>query len=234
MAQVFVVTGANGGLGLEFVKEISAKGHIVIACARNPDGSDKLNAMVNGENVHAVAMDNINEDSIKTATEKIEELAPNGIDVLINNAGITGGGASSDATSTKGDEYIKIFETNVVGTSNVTQALLPLLRKRETRRIVNISSIMGSIKNTNSSIGASYRVSKAAENMLTRMFAGQLGREGFVVLAMHPGWVRAGSGSDDAPYSAEESISGILAIIDKMSPEMNGKFMSFLDKEVPW
>ena len=70
--------------------------------------------------------------------------------------------------------------------------------------------------------------------MLTRIFACQLREEKFVVMAMHPGWVRAGSGSEDAPYSAEESIGKMLLLIDKMSPELNGKFMSFLNKPMPW
>ncbi|KAI8137113.1 4-dihydrotrisporin dehydrogenase [Fennellomyces sp. T-0311] len=234
MSQTFVVTGASRGLGLEFVKQLSSKGHTVIACARHPDGSDKLKALVDGNTVHAIALDTVNLDSVKTAAEKIHQLAPDGIDVLINNAGIGGGGHQYNATNTTADEYVQVFETNVVGTSNVTQALLPLLRKRKTRHIVNISSILASIDNTTAGDLASYRVSKAAENMLTRIFASQFGEEGFVVLAMHPGWVQTDMGGEKAPITPEQSIAGMLSIVEGMSAEINGKFLSFDGQQLPW
>ena len=70
--------------------------------------------------------------------------------------------------------------------------------------------------------------------MLTKALAGELGEEGFVILSMHPGWVQTDMGGEDAPVTPENSIGGMLSIIDGMSSELNGKFMSFDGKELPW
>ncbi|KAI9491377.1 4-dihydrotrisporin dehydrogenase [Zychaea mexicana] len=233
MTLTFVVTGTSRGIGVEFIKQLSAKGHTVFACARNPHQSDKLQVLINDINVHPVAMDITNQESVKAAVEQIQTLAPEGIDVLINNAAIPGV-SGANVTNTTAEDYMNVFETNVVGTSTVTMSLLPWLRKRNTRHIVNIVSIMASMQNTTRGIGAAYRVSKAAENMLTRTLAGELGEEGFVVLALHPGWVKTDMGTDQALYTPEESVSGMLSVIGDMSLETNGKFISFQGKELPW
>ncbi|KAI9488072.1 4-dihydrotrisporin dehydrogenase [Zychaea mexicana] len=233
MALTFVVTGASRGLGVEFVKQLSAKGHTVIACARNPDKSEQLQALVNNKTVFAVSLDTVKLDSVKAAADKIQELAPSGVDVLINNSGIVGD-HTQDVTNATGENYINVFETNVVGTSNVTQALLPWLRKRNTRKIVNITSILGSNDFTTTGSSPAYRISKAAENMLSRGWAGQLGEESFVVLAMHPGWVQTDMGTSKAPVTPEQSISGMLSVIENMSKETNGKFLSFEGEELKW
>lgn len=95
------------------------------------------------------------------------------------------------------EEYVKIFETNVVGVSEVINAFLPILRKRgqvNTKKILNMSSGLGSITNMNagkgSGFGSAYCVSKAAVNMLTKMFANQLAKENIIIYASHPGWVK--------------------------------------------
>ncbi|KAI7851103.1 4-dihydrotrisporin dehydrogenase [Circinella umbellata] len=231
---IYVVTGTSQGIGLEYVKQLAERGDIVIGCARNPDASEPLKALVdNNKNVFSVTMDITNLDSIKTAAEKIQILAPEGIDVLINNAGSPGAYAA-DSLVTKEDDYRQAFNTNVIGTSSVIQVLLPWLRKRTTRHIINIGSIMGSLENTTTGIGASYRVSKAAENMLTKLLASQLAKESFIVLVLHPGWVKTRLGTDHAPVTVEQSASGGLSVIDNLTKEENGKFISFEGKELPW
>ncbi|KAG2223581.1 hypothetical protein INT45_001663 [Circinella minor] len=244
MGLVYVVTGATGGLGVEFIKQLSKRGDTVIACARNTEKSEELKALIDGKTVHAVTLDTVNVDSVKQAAKQIQQIAPEGIDVLINNSGAYGA-RGHDIMHNPASNYIQAFETNVGGTSNVTQALVPLLRERSTRVIVNISSIMGSI-DLNSVRGGSpelkkafadstaYRVSKTAENMLTREFAAYLDEEDFVVIAMHPGWVQTSMGGDQAPTTPEQSISGMLSVIDKRSKDMNGTFVTFEGESIPW
>ncbi|KAI9271792.1 4-dihydrotrisporin dehydrogenase [Phascolomyces articulosus] len=233
MPMIYVVTGTSQGIGLEYVKQLSARDDIVIACARNPEKSEELQALAVNKNVHVATLDIVNLDSVKTAVDKIQTLAPEGIDVLINNAG-SPGGFGAHVTTTTPDHYRDAFETNVIGTSNITLALLPLLRKRNTRYIINIASIMASIENTTTGTATSYRVSKTGLNMLTRMMACEFGEESFTVLALHPGWVRTKMGTKHAPVSPEDSISGMLSVIDNLSKEKNGKYISYEGNEIPW
>ncbi|KAG1440153.1 hypothetical protein G6F55_013568 [Rhizopus delemar] len=86
----YVITGTSRGIGLEFVKQISARGDTVFACARNPDKSEGLQKLVDGKKVYGIKLDTTSEKSIKEAVEEISKLAPEGVDVLINNAGIAG------------------------------------------------------------------------------------------------------------------------------------------------
>ncbi|KAI8048598.1 4-dihydrotrisporin dehydrogenase [Gilbertella persicaria] len=237
MPLVYVVTGASRGLGLEFVKQIVAAGNHVFACARNPDSSSELSKLVDNEKVYAIKLDTSNEESIKAAAEEINFKAPEGVDILINNAGIGGQMGTNYETVTKQD-MLKVFETNVTGVNETTKAFVPLLRKRPTKKILNMSSVLGSISevedSTGSGFGIAYGVSKTALNMLTKLTAKQLESEGFVVYASHPGWVQTAMGGPQAPLTAEVSIRGQLAKIDSLTVEDNGKFYDYEGKPIAW
>ncbi|CDH55711.1 c-signal [Lichtheimia corymbifera JMRC:FSU:9682] len=232
MGLTWVITGTSRGIGAEFVKQLKNKGDTVIACARNPDSSDALKALVDGKQVHAVKMDITDVASVKAATDKISELAPEGIDVLVNNSGV--GTPQTEPLTIQPEAYTNDFNTNVVGTSIVIQALVPLLRKRDTRRIINISSIMGSMECSTESFNPSYRVSKAAVNMLTRVFAAQLKDEGFVIVCVHPGWVQTDMGTHRAPLTTDQSIGGMLSAFDKLTKASNGTFFDYKGETLPW
>jgi NAD(P)-dependent dehydrogenase (short-subunit alcohol dehydrogenase family) len=136
---------------------------------------------------------------------------------------------------------MNVFETNVAGVSNVTEAFLSLLRKSgedKTKKILNMSSIIGSIAVIASinpgSQASAYAVSKAALNMLTKMTATLLAKENFIVYASHPGWVKTDMGGESAPIEPVDSIAGMLNVIDNLTPEQNGAFIDFQGKEVAW
>ncbi|KAF7724704.1 hypothetical protein EC973_000812 [Apophysomyces ossiformis] len=229
---VYLITGASRGLGLEFVKQLSARGDTVIAAARNPDRADALQSLAKeNSNVHLMALDTVNKESIQAAVKEVDRIAPNGLDVLINNAGIAGNLPNATVLETTAEEYTNTFETNVVGTSNVTQAFLPALRKRETRQIINITSIMGSLAAATYAPdpfhGAriSYRISKAAENMLSISWSNILKKEGFIVVPIHPGWVQTDMGGKNAHITPQESIASILQYIGSLTPEHSGVFV---------
>ncbi|KAI7851102.1 4-dihydrotrisporin dehydrogenase [Circinella umbellata] len=232
MPLTYVITGASRGLGAEFVKQLSNQGNIVIACARNPDASKGLLGLVNNKTVYAVTLDTVDPESVKSAAAQIQQLAPEGIDVLINNAGIVGA-LGANITNTDADEYRSLFNTNVVGTSDVTQSLLPLLRKRNTRRIINITSSLGSFTVTTPFI-PSYRVTKAAENMLGKLFADELADEDFTVLNVHPGYVQTDMGGKNADITPEVSIRGMISVIENSTKESNGKFLDYEGNTVAW
>lgn len=132
------------------------------------------------------------------------------------------------------------FETNVVGVVNVTQAFLPLLRKRGqdiVKKILNISSLNASISvmgslNTSGKFPA-YCVSKAALNMLTKLDANRFAKENFIIHASHPGSVKTDLNPNGA-ISAEESVAGMLNVLDNLTPEQSGAFFDYEGKEIAW
>ncbi|KAI8982001.1 4-dihydrotrisporin dehydrogenase [Mycotypha africana] len=240
MAKTYIVTGASRGLGLEFVKQLLKRGDIVFAAARNPDSSKGLQALSGNEKLHLVQLDALSEESIKAAAAEIEKKAPEGVDVLINNAGICGE-MGLDFEQTSKNELVKVFETNVAAVNEVSKAFVPILRKRGAgcvKKILNMSSLLGSISSmedaTGYGFGVAYCVSKAGTNMLTRAMSSKLGKENFIVYSSHPGWVQTDMGGGEAPVTTEASISGMLARLDSITAEDNGKFFDFESKTIGW
>ncbi|CAO3592594.1 unnamed protein product [Absidia cylindrospora] len=234
MSQTFIVSGASRGLGLEFVKQLSSKGHTVIATARNPQGSEKLAALIDDKQVFGIPLDTTDLSSVKAAFEKIKTIAPQGVDVLINNSGIAGD-SKQDVLNATPENYLDVFNTNVVGTSNVTQAALPALRQKNTRKIVNISSIIASIElNVHGANMPQYGASKAAENYITKALATALKEENFIVVAVHPGWVQTDMGGEKAPLTPTESIAGMINEIEKLTSERNGAYFDYAGQSLPY
>lgn len=134
-----------------------------------------------------------------------------------------------------------MINTNVIGTSNVTQRFIPLLRKRgehQIKKIVNISSIIGSITATDASResgqGPVYGISKTALNMLTRLTANHLRSENFIVFAIHPGWVSTDLGGASAPVTSQESVRGILNKIEQCQSTDSGEFFDYTGASLDW
>ncbi|GAA5798782.1 hypothetical protein HPULCUR_004188 [Helicostylum pulchrum] len=128
---------------------------------------------------------------------------------------------------------MRIFETNVCRVSDVIQAFLPLLRK-----YLNISSAFGSISATETSnpdnVKPPYSVSKAALNMLTKMFANHLADEKFIVYASRPGWVKTEMGGDRAPVEPEDSIAGMLKVLDSAASKDDGEYYNYTREKITW
>lgn len=161
-----------------------------------------------------------------------ERLGDASIDVLINNAGISGGGKT--LAECNGPELGRIFMTNSVGPLLVVKALHPHLERGERKLIVNLSSQLGSITNNNGGSSYGYRASKAALNMLTRSMANELGAAGFTCVTMHPGWVRTRMGGDQAPLLPEAAAAMIAEQIAGFNQSNSGQFRSFDGSHLPW
>src|SRR6185436_18119114 len=116
----------------------------------------------------------------------------------------------------------------------VTQALLPNLRLGHGKSIVDITSSLGSISLDQQGGFYGYRESKAALDMFTRSVAAELAPEGFLCIAMDPGWVKTDMGGPDAQLTPEQSISGMRKVIDGLKPDDTGKFLSHDGSNVPW
>lgn len=223
-APTVLITGANRGLGLEFARQYAKAGWTVIGTARSPAKANDLKAL----DVETLALDVADRDSIAALVTALDGRA---IDMLINNAGIFP--RVNEIERVDADDYAQTLMVNTLGPVLVTQALMPNLRKGELKRIVNISSQLGSIE-MNSGGFYGYRESKSALNMFTKTLGAELGPDGFICLAIHPGWVRTDMGGANANLSPQESVSAMRAVIDNVTADDNGTYRGYNGDAVAW
>jgi NAD(P)-dependent dehydrogenase (short-subunit alcohol dehydrogenase family) len=220
-----VITGANRGLGLEFARQYAAAGWQVIGTARRPDAATDLKAI----EVRVMQLDVADDASVERLAH---DLGDQPIDLLINNAGVAFRGETfADA---KFDEVERTLAVNTIGPMRVTRALLPNLRGGKAKRIVSISSGLGSIHGNEGGGFYGYRESKAALNMFMRSLAADLRDAGFICIVMSPGWVKTDMGGPEAPLTPEESIKGMREVIDRLTSEDSGQFWSYDGKQLKW
>lgn len=223
-APIVLITGANRGLGLEFARQYAEAGWTVIGTARRPAQATDLKAL----DAEILALDVADRDSVEALAAELEGRA---IDMLINNAGIFP--RVSEIDKVNADDYAQTLMVNTLGPVLVTQALMPNLRRGELKRIVNITSQLGSIER-NSGGFYGYRESKAALNMFTKTLASELGPDGFICLAIHPGWVRTDMGGQNANLSPQESVSAMRAVIANVTADDNGAYRGYSGDPVAW
>ncbi|KAJ6153560.1 hypothetical protein N7470_006519 [Penicillium chermesinum] len=225
----YLVTGASRGLGSELVTQLAAKPvtevRIVFAAARssNPQKLEELAAASNGR-VQLVRLDvGVKESAQEAANEVEKKLQGEGLDYLINNAGVM----DYHPNGLEGmDTLDEVFHTNVTAVHYVTQAFLPLLRKGK-KIVINISTTLGAFSKVHiyqPMPSPAYTVTKAALNMLGLQYAYKYKDEGFTFLAISPGWLRTDLGSQYADLPVEVGAEKTLDIIQRAGPEVNGKF----------
>lgn len=225
MANTYLITGANRGIGLEYATQLRARGDTVIATCRDVEKAAELKAT----GAEVMGLDVTSEPSI---AELGKALSGRAIDVLINNAGVSSTSKSlADCTQ---EELAKVLLVNSIAPMLVTKAALPALKKGNGKLIVHISSQLGSIANNTGGSSYGYRASKAALNQLNRSLAAELAPEGFHTLCMHPGWVRTDMGGPNATLSTEESVRSMLGVIAKAREVASGSFLNFDGKPLPW
>ncbi len=222
---VVLITGANRGLGLEFARQYSDAGWQVIGTARKPDTATDLS----DTGAHVVQLDVTDADSV---AQMATELDGQPIDLLINNAGVLDRNEAFPGLDIDTVEWI--LDVNVLGPMRVTQALLPNLSAGDRKTIVNISSGLGSLSQNQSGGLYGYRESKVALNMFTLSLANEFRDQGFIVVAMNPGWVQTDMGGENAALTPEQSISGIRSVIDGLTPEDTGTFQIHNGGQNPW
>jgi NAD(P)-dependent dehydrogenase (short-subunit alcohol dehydrogenase family) len=205
MDRVSLVTGANRGIGLEIARQLAQSGNRVIVGARNIAQGEAAARMLssNGAKVFSAGLDVTNETAIEKLVHKISSEVGR-LDILVNNAGIL-----IDESDLPSETNLKIvrttFETNLLGPWRLCQALIPLMKRNDYGRIVNVSSGAGALSEMSGSPYApAYSISKTAMNALTIMFASELRGSNILVNAVCPGWVRTDMGGTSAPRSVEE------------------------------
>ena len=224
-APTVLITGANRGLGLEFARQYSQDGWNVIGTARKPGDANKLKAT----GAQVLQLDVLDRDSVDAMAGLLEGRP---IDLLINNAGIFP--RVSAIREIDLDDYGRTLAVNTIGPVRVTQALLDNLRRGDKKQVVNMSSALGSIGDNSRGGFYGYRESKAALNMFTKTLAAELGPDGFIRLAIHPGCVATDMDGPNAPLTPEQSVSAMKAVLDGLDADDNGRYRAYTGEEVPW
>lgn len=239
-----LITGANRGIGLALARAYANDGAEVIACCRAPSTADELNALVAepGRRVQVVQLDASDPSSIARLRDAVGDRC---VDILINNAGITGTPKDQSATRIDPDNWLDVMRVNALAPLLVSQALRENLVRSSEKKLVAISSCYGSTgKDYGAGIPTSlnryaYRASKAALNNGMRGLARDWASDGVVVGILEPGFVATGMTTHatrdrSGALSAEESALGIKDCIASLGPEGSGTFQRYWGESIPW
>jgi len=230
-----MITGANRGIGLEFTKLYVERGYNVIATARKPAKADVLNEL-------AAANDNLSIVQLDvTDFERIDELAAEmegqPIDILINNAGISGDSSKQFLGKFDYDDFRWVMEVNVYGPTKIAEAFYPNLLASELKKLVVVSSSEGSIKGVTSPRNAFYRTSKASVNMMYKNIAAQLKRKGVTVAMVNPGLTDTDfvAGLPKKMLRpADVAAADMARNIDASNIQNTGTFWNYDGNVLPW
>ena len=234
--KIAFITGANKGLGLEIARQLGAEGVTVVIGSRDAGRGEAAakGLIAEGIDAHSVKIDVVNSEDIAALPTYFEQKFGR-LDILVNNAGVAleRGGSTVEALRAT-------YEANVLGPYAITEALLPLLKASEAGRIVNHSSILGSLSFIKTSkelsadwITPGYSSSKSALNMLTVVLSRKLEGTRVKVNSAHPGWVKTDLGGEEAPLGVTEGAKTAvrLALLGEDGP--TGGFFHG-DQELPW
>ena len=227
-----LVTGANRGLGLEFARQYTAEGWQVLAACRAPDAATDLQglAAASGGRIRVLGINVADTASVRAAAVALKGEA---IDLLLNNAGV-GGPPGQQLGNLDYAAWARVLDTNTLGPMRVTEAFLDNVAQSRDKKIVTITSAMGSIEDNASGGRYAYRSSKAAVNMVMKSLAIDLAPRGIICLMVHPGWVRTDMGGPGGKITPAESVQALRSLIDAIKPEDSGKFLNYDGKSYPW
>ncbi|WP_224242106.1 SDR family oxidoreductase [Hyalangium gracile] len=234
----YAISGASRGIGLEFVRQLLARGDTVEAGARVPSEARQLASLAReaGGRLRIHTLDVTDPNSVRAFATT---LSGSPIDVLINNAGI--GGKWNAFAEVDFEDMARVMETNAIGPMRLSSALIPNVLKGGTRKIIHLTTRMASLAD-NTPVGVygfaggayAYRMSKAALNAGMRTMAVDFHEQGLITAVLNPGWVQTDLGGKIAPTRAEESVQGMLRVIDELTLANSGRFLDYQGKEVPW
>ena len=224
-----LITGANRGLGLEFVRQYSQLGWSVLACCRNLSNSNELEILqkkISSIEIFQLDVGNLNE--IKDLSNTLKDRT---IDILLNNAGIYRSGALGSIDT---EEWIESFKINTIAPYVVIKSFLNNVMRSNQKKIVSITSKMGSIDDNTSGGSYIYRTSKTALNSMMRSMTHDLENTGISTLILHPGWVKTDMGGSNAWINSTESVTGMIQQIEKLSQKNSGEYVDYSGKTIKW
>ena len=236
VAPTVLITGSSRGIGLEFTRQYARRGWTVIATCRSPDKALELQEIAQDySNVTIDQLDVTDHDMIDALADKYSGTP---IDILLNNAGINPSPSDQMLGSIDYDLFRTILETNTIGPMKMAEAFMENVRASEQKKIMTLSSGMGSIENSPRfrSVTGPYRVSKAGVNMAMRVVYASVGRRGVIVGILDPGLVDTDQ-AKTVPLEKmppEVSVAAMIEVIDNFDSENSGSFIQYDGEAVPW
>ncbi len=220
-----LIVGASRGIGLEFARQYAADGARVIATHRKPEDSARLRAL----GVRPFTLDVLEPAAVAAFGTQLEGEP---LDLVILNAGVYGPRSSAPEAPTAA-EFDLVMQTNVRAPMQLIAALAPQLVAGRSKLAV-LSSKMGSVSSMSTGSGWLYRASKAALNAALKSASIELGTQGVICMAFHPGWVRTDMGGAGADLDAVDAVAQMRRVIDAANASHNGKFLNYNGEQLSW
>ena len=224
--RVAVITGANRGIGNQWVVQLLDEGWKVYAGYReNLDGLQ----VIENNNLISLRLDVRNNQSVERFVENIS----GGVDLLINNAGVPDG-RWRNLTEIDDEWALDVFNINSLGPVRMVKALYPKMGGSNLTTVIMTSSLMGSIDDCHMGKSYAYRASKTALNMFTVAMKKECIEDNISFIIFHPGWVKTRMGGDRAPVEIKESVDGMMKVLDKHTIEDSGVFIQYDGQKIKW
>ena len=225
------LTGANRGIGLEFARQFIARGDRVIASVREPAAATALQELAANASgaLEIIALDTTSPEGWCAVAGMLMERS---LDLLVNNAGIYR--REGPLGEFQYEAFRESFEVNTLAPLRGLEACLPALRRGTHKKVVTLTSKMGSITENTSGGAYAYRTSKTSVNSAMRSAALDLKSEGFTVAVFHPGWVQTEMGGPNALIDVHTSVSSMLKQIDDLRPSETGSFLEWSGGHIGW
>lgn len=226
-----LITGTNRGIGLEFTAQYLARGDRVIATCRDVDAATDLKALGDAhESLQILPLDVASVDSMQAF---LSQLGDTPIDIFINNAGVYGP-KSAEFGDIDPEVWAWVLKVNSVSPLILTQLLQPNLARGKDKKLLYLSSKMGSIDDNSGGGSYIYRSSKSALNSVVKSLAIDLAPQGFRAAVLHPGWVQTDMGGPNALIDTKTSVSGMLEVIDGLDQASSGGFFNYDGSPIAW
>jgi len=224
-----LITGTNRGIGLSFVEQYAKDGWNVIACCRDPQSATELQALASKHrNIQIIALDMADFSQIDAVALQLKDKK---IDVLINNAGVY---PESSLGNVDFDDWVSAFKINTMAPLKMAKAFMPHVAASQLKKIVTLSSKMGSVDDNTSGGSYIYRSSKAAVNMVMKSLSIDLKPYGIAVVTLNPGWVKTDMGGPNGLIDSQTSVTGLRKVIADLSLSSSGKFIGYDGSEIAW
>jgi NAD(P)-dependent dehydrogenase (short-subunit alcohol dehydrogenase family) len=226
-----LITGASRGLGLEFTRQYLAAGATVIATCRDPDAAPELRALVAAAAARA-ELHRLDVNSAEETRALAHALDGRAIDILVCNAGVN----TPRVPIGQVDEasFSQLMLTNVMGPIRLVGALLENVARSDSRLMVFLSSRLGSMAENARGGAYVYRASKAALNAVVKSLSVDLAPRGITTVLLHPGAAKTAMAGANGAVEVADSVAGMLAVIDNVTPAATGQFFNYDGTPIPW
>ena len=223
-----LISGASRGLGLEFVKQYAAEGWQVHAACRDPAHAKGLQSIGGDLSVHKLeATEKASLDALALAVKSVA------LDLMIANAGVQGPRGMTPELVDR-ESWLETLAVNTIAPVALAGALRRNLEKGQQKKVVAISSRLGSIASNGTGGLYVYRSAKAALNAAWHSLAIDWRDAGMICVVLHPGWVATDMGGPSADIQPPESVTGMRQVIAGLTPSSSGRFFSYDGAEIPW